>query len=68
MEKEIKKNPFFAQLLEKQINNEETVKGGAESGDKPPKSTNIVDVDAFTMKYPSDTDEPSATWAYDTDK
>lgn len=62
MEKEVKRNPFFVQLIEKQINNTETVKGGEESAVTDYAKDRVV-----CMKYPSDADEISYTCSIDRD-
>lgn len=52
MKKEIKKSPFFAKLLEKQVKDSQNTKGG----DKKTKLNDDVVLDQ-TIKYPSDDDE-----------
>ena len=53
MKKEIKKSPFFAKLLEKQVKNSNEAKGG----DRKTNWREDIDFSQTTLKYPSDTDE-----------
>lgn len=58
--KELKKSPFFAQLLEKQMETdvETNVEGGAEDNPWKTNTPGADDIYGYpTLKYPSDLDE-----------